>query len=44
MLTRRPFLAFAALGGLAVPLLARAADVVRGAGAVGLHWRDLDRI
>jgi hypothetical protein len=41
MLTRRPFLAFAALGGLAVPLLARAADVVRGAGVVTTQRRDV---
>jgi hypothetical protein len=41
MLTRRPFLAFAALGGLAEPLLARAADVVRGSGVASTQRRDV---
>jgi hypothetical protein len=41
MLTRRPFLAFAALGGLAGPLLARAADLVRGSGVATTQRRDV---
>jgi hypothetical protein len=41
MLTRRPFLAVAALGGLAMPLLARAADIVRGSGVAATQRRDV---
>lgn len=41
MLTRRPFLAFAALGGLAAPLFASAADAVRGSGVASTQRRDV---
>lgn len=41
MLTRRPFLAVATLGGLALPLLAGAADIVRGSGVATTQRRDL---
>ncbi len=40
-IARRPLLVFAALGGLAAPLLARAADVVRGSGVAASQRRDV---
>jgi hypothetical protein len=40
-LARRPFLVLAALGALAAPLLADAADVVRGSGVAASQRRDV---
>lgn len=41
MPTRRPLLAFAALAALAAPLLATAADLVRGSGVAATQRRDV---
>ena len=40
-IARRPFLAFAAVSGLAAPVLARAADVVRGSGVSTTERREV---